>query len=84
MVRAHAHARGSEYGPDGDTVAELPLVDDEGALVDSDTVHATYDKDMFEWPGGWGTDERMCLEMNAPRPCTVMAVVMGLVETDKK
>ncbi len=83
MVMANTHAQGVTYGPDFDTLDSLPLIDDEGALVDPDTVHATYDKDMFEWPGGWGTDERMCLEMNAPRPATILGVVVGIDEEDK-
>ena len=82
MVMANVHAQGVKYGPDFDTLDDLPQVE-EGALVDLDSVHEAYDMDMFEWPGGWGTDERMCLEMNAPRPATVMAVVAGLIETDK-
>ena len=83
LIMANTHAQGVTYGPDFDTLDSLPLIDDEGAAVDPDTIHAAYDKDMFEWPGGWGPDERMCLEMNAPRPCTVMAVVVGIDETDK-
>ncbi len=83
MVMADTHAQGVKYGPDFDTLDDLPLVDDEGAVINTDTIHASYDKDMFEWPGGWGTDERMCLEMNAPRPATIMGVVVGIKETDK-
>lgn len=83
LLLANTHAQGIKYGPDFDTLDELPLIDDEGAPVDLDKIHATYDKDMLEWPGGWGTDERMCLEMNAPRPATCLGVVVGLKETDK-
>ncbi len=83
MVMANTHAQGLKYGPTFETMDNLPLIE-EGAVVDSDTIHAEYDMDMFEWPGGWGTDERMCLEMNAPRPVTIMGVVVSLEETDKK
>ena len=83
MVMANTHHQGIKYGPSFTTMDELPLIDDEGAEVDTDVIHASYDKDMFEWPGGWGTDERMCLEMNAPRPATIMGVVVGIKETDK-
>ena len=83
LILANTHAQGVKYGPDFDTLDSLPLIDNEGAEVDTDSIHAEYDKDMFEWPGGWGTDERMCLEMNAPRPATVMGVVVGIDETDK-
>ncbi|HUT56427.1 MAG TPA: hypothetical protein VNA25_00975 [Phycisphaerae bacterium] len=83
MLMQNVHAQGVKYGPDFTTMDDLPLIDDKGAAVDTDSVHSEYDKDMFEWPGGWGTDERMCLEMNAPRPATVLGVVMGIDETDK-
>ncbi len=83
LIMANTHAQGVTYGPDFDTLDALPAIDDEGAEVASHTIHEAYDKDMFEWPGGWGTDERMCLEMNAPRPATVMGVVVGIDETDK-
>jgi len=83
MIMANTHAQGVRYGPDFTTMDDLPLVDDEGAVIDTDTIHSEFDKDMFEWPGGWGTDERMCLECNAPRPATIMGVVVGIDETDK-
>jgi hypothetical protein len=83
LVMANTHAQGVTYGPNFSTLDGLPLIDDEGAEVVGHTIHKEYDKDMFEWPGGWGTDERMCLEFNAPRPATVMAVVVGIDETDK-
>lgn len=82
MIMANTHPQGVTYGPDFDTLDALPLIED-GAPVDTDVIHSEYDKDMFEFPGGWEPDARLCLEMNAPRPCTVMAVVVGLEETDK-
>lgn len=82
MMLVNTHAQGVKYGPNFDTLDDLPKTED-GALVDTDSVHSEYDKDMFEWPGGWGTDERMCLEMNAPRPATVLGVVVGVDEKDK-
>ena len=83
MIMQNVHAQGVKYGPNFTTMDDLPLIDNKGAEVDTDSVHSEYDKDMFEWPGGWGTDERMCLEMNAPRPATILGVVMGIDETDK-
>lgn len=82
LVAANLHAQGLKYGPTFDVMDDLPQIE-EGAVVDLDSIHSTYDMDMFEWPGGWSPDARMCLEMNAPRPCTVMGVVVGLIETDK-
>ena len=36
--------------------------------------------DMMSFPGEWNTDSRLCLKAAAPRPCTVLAAVVG-VET---
>lgn len=83
LLATNMHAQGLKYGPDFDNLDDLPLIDNEGTEVKPDTIHATYDLPMFEWPGGWGPDQRMCLEMNAPRPATVLGVVVGLKETDK-
>ncbi len=82
LVAANLHAQGFKYGPSFDVMDNLPQVE-EGTLVDLDSVHESYDMDMFEWPGGWEPDARMCLEMNAPRPATVLGVVVGIDETDK-
>ena len=82
LVMRNTHAQGVKYGPDFDTLDDLPLIE-EGAPVDTDSIHSEYDMDMFEFPGGWKPDSRLCLEMNAPRPATIMGVVVGLEETDK-
>ncbi len=83
LLLANTHPLGVKYGPNFDTLDDMPLIDDEGAEVDTDAIWAEYDKDMFEFPGGWGPDERLCLEMNAPRPATVLGVVVGIDEHDK-
>jgi hypothetical protein len=41
--------------------------------VTGGSVWESYDEDMIEFPGEWDTDNRMCLEANAPRPCTILA-----------
>lgn len=82
LMLQDTHHKGVKIGPDFETMDDLPLIE-EGVLVADDTVHASYDYDMQEWPGGWETDARMCLEMNAPRPATVLGVVVGIEEHDK-
>jgi hypothetical protein len=38
---------------------------------------------MIEVPGSWNTDARLCLLAQAPFPCTVGAVVIGLETREK-
>lgn len=80
FILADTHAQGLQYGPDFTTMDNLPLIEN-GAAVDTTSVWESYDEDQVRFPGDWDTDNRLCLEMNAPRPCTVMAVTV-LYETE--
>ena len=74
LMLKNTHARGLRFGPTL-TDAEmdyLPLVY-QGTPVDTDTIYSSYDDDPATFPGGWGTDQRMCLKASAPRPVTVLA-----------
>lgn len=82
LILQYTHAQGLQYGPDFDTLDDLPLVEDFDEL-DPDTVHELYDKDSFEFPGEWSTDSRLCLVANAPRPCTVLAATITMQLNDK-
>lgn len=82
LILQYTHCRGLQYGPDFDTLDDLPLVEDYDEL-DPDTVHELYDKDSFEFPGEWSTDSRLCLVANAPRPCTVLAATLTMQTNDK-
>lgn len=72
LVLAWVHAKGIRYGQDFTTLQDLPEIED-GTLVTSGTVHTTYDEDEFTFPGSWLSDARLCLQAQAPRPCTVLA-----------
>lgn len=82
LILQYTHCQGLQYGPDFDTLDDLPLVEDFDEL-DPDTVHTLYDKDSFEFPGEWSTDSRLCLVANAPRPCTVLAATLTMQLNDK-
>jgi len=60
----------------------LPLVRD-GANTASDTVYSEYDEESFAFPGTWDTDSRLCLQASSPRPCTILAAIVG-VETNAR
>jgi hypothetical protein len=82
VVLADTHARGLKYGQDFDNLSGLPLVEDE-QIVDPDYIWRAYDKPSFPIDGTWDTDARICLRASAPRPCTVLGIVMGIEAHDK-
>jgi hypothetical protein len=77
LVMANTHNQGIKYGQDFDNLSNMPGMED-GAPVPANTVWEDYDKEMFTLDGTWDTDARLCLQMAAPRPCTVMAGIIGV------
>lgn len=82
LILADTHAQGLRYGPSFETMDDLPMVE-HGADVAGDAVWDAYAADMVAFPGEWGTDNRLCLEANAPRPATVMAAVLSVDRQEK-
>lgn len=69
------HSSGLKYGYSFDQMDYLPLtykMEVQGANV----VRDSYDQEAQALPGNWDTDSRLCLEGNAPLPCTVQALSM--------
>ncbi|MBO9380024.1 hypothetical protein GG804_24970 [Sphingomonas histidinilytica] len=77
VVAADIHAQGVQYGPDFDTMDDLPLIED-GARLDLDAIRDAYDEPMFTFSGRWDTDCRVCLKAQAPRPATLLAAVIEI------
>lgn len=82
FVLQDTHALGLSYGStfdlDGNGLSQLddlPLMED-GALVDPDSIWKSYDKPSMELDGGWDSDARICLQAQAPLPCTVLAAIV--------
>lgn len=82
LVLADTHAKGIQYGPSFDILDDLPLMEAEAA-VDQDSIWDSYDAEGFEFNGEWNTDSRVCLQANAPRPATVLGMVIGQNTNDK-
>ena len=82
VVLADTHARGLKYGQDFDHLSGLPRVEGE-KVVDPDYIWRSYDKPSFPIDGTWDSDARICLRASAPRPCTVLGLVMGIEGHDK-
>jgi len=74
LMLADTHRRGLRFGPDFDTLDDMPLIED-GTLV-TDEVTEDFDNDPIEFPGGWSASLRICLQAQAPRPATVLAVAL--------
>ena len=84
LILANTHHKGIKYGPTLDDTGSL-LMDDmpgieNGASV-GDGVYTTYDEQVIEFPGLWTTDMRLCLQAQAPRPATVMAIALEMEQS---
>lgn len=82
MILYNTHYKGVKYGRDFSNLDDLP--DTRGYTdVPVDTVYDVYDENSVEFPGVWDTDSRICLQASAPRPATVLAITISMVENDK-
>ena len=77
LIARNLHPLGLQYGPDFDTMDDLPTTERHEA-VGADVMRDDYDEDSFPFPGEWGPDSRVCLKASAPRPATVLAVLAEL------
>jgi hypothetical protein len=82
VVLHNTHYQGLTYGQDFDHLDPLPLVVQEEEL-DEHTIHAQLDEDMFEINSTYDTDPRLCLQAEAPRPCTLIAATFALSRSEK-
>lgn len=82
VILKNTHYQGLKYGRDFNNLNDLPLVKD-GAVVAADTVYDVYDEESFSFDGAWDTDSRLCLQAQAPRPCTLLAAVISVEEHGK-
>lgn len=77
LVLFNTHCQGLQYGKNFSSMQDLPSVVN-GAPVAANTIFAQYDHEMFSFPGDWDTDSRLCLQAQAPLPCTLLAAVVGV------
>lgn len=82
IIAQNLHKTGLQYGPSFDELWDLPDVVDFQEVSD-DTVYSTFDQDTFPGGGHWSTDSRLCLQSQAPKPCTLLGCVMGITTNDK-
>jgi hypothetical protein len=82
LVLFDAGSQGLAFGQRFDALDSLPLVE-AGAATPAATTWSEYDEPMIETPGSWQTDARLCLLAQAPNPCTVGGVVIGIATNER-
>lgn len=82
VILHNTHYLGLQYGPDFDTLDDLPLVEQE-QTTSADYIWPEYDMDLFEFAGDWDVDSRLCLKASSPRPCTVLCAVVQITTHDR-
>jgi hypothetical protein len=80
LVLADAHTKGLKFGPDFDHLDDMPGV--EAGTSVGESVSSSYDENLIEFPGVWDTDLRICLQAQAPRPCTVLSATIAIEAND--
>lgn len=75
LILADVHARGLKYGPDFTRMDPIALVF-QGRMVGNNEILADRDDEATTFPGEWSSDSRLCLQAQAPRPCSILAAVM--------
>jgi len=82
LVLFDTHYQGVQYGQRFDVLDSLPLMEADQATA-AGTIWSEYDEPMIEVPGEWNTDARLAMLAQAPTPCAIAGVVIG-VETNEK
>ena len=77
LILADTHYQGLEFGQDFVHMDNLPLVED-GKTTDADTIWTEFDNDRMIIPGTYDEDTRIALKATAPKPCTILGVVMDV------
>lgn len=78
LVGAWLHPKGIQFGPDFDNMNDLPEIEN-GTTVPPNTIRISYDQDPIVFPGVWDPDARLCIQAQAPRPATILAMVPDFV-----
>jgi hypothetical protein len=82
LILENTHYQGLQHGPSFDQLDELPNVED-AEEVPADKIWDQYDKEDFPFDGNWDTDSRIVLVANAPKPCTVLAMILTVHTSER-
>lgn len=81
FVLADAYPQSLRFGPDFDTLDDMPLYENSEEV--GDDVRESYDEELIEFPGEWNSDSRLCIQAASPRPVTVLAAVLAYEAEEK-
>jgi hypothetical protein len=82
LVMYDTHYQGLQFGQRFDALDSPPLYEADQPTP-AGTVWSEYDEPMMEVPGEWNTDARLCLLAQAPTPCTLGGVVIGMTTNER-
>lgn len=84
VILGTCHNNGLFYGKSLDVtdLQPLPRKLNEREITNVDEIFDGEEFTPFPFPGDFSTDSRFCLAAKAPRPCTLLAAVIGLAEHD--
>lgn len=82
LILGNSHYQGLRYGGDFSHLDNLPLIE-QGKASSGTPVRTSYDADSIEFNGSIDTDSRVCLQFDAPRGATVLALVLSISTHDK-
>ncbi len=82
LVMYDTDYQGVQFGQRFDVLDDLPLYEADQE-TGAGTTWSEYDEPMIEVPGSWNTDARLCLLAQAPNPCTVSGIVIGMTTNEK-
>jgi len=77
LIMFDTDAQGVRFGQRFDVMDAMPQKEAE-QLTPAGTIWSEYDEAAISVPGEWDTDARLCLLAQAPRPCTIGGVVVGV------
>lgn len=80
LLLNNTHRSGVTYGGDFDHLDDMPG-NVNGVNLSDDYIHEDYDQPMESLNGDWSTDERLCLQSEAPKPAMIVAITLT-VETN--
>ena len=83
FVAQNLHNQGIQYGPDFDTLYDMPKVE-QGQETDPDFIWDDYHEDNFSFGGEWKPDSRVCLQSTAPKPATILAAIAEFESVERR
>lgn len=84
VVVYNTHSKGLRYGRDFDNMDTFPEINPvTGKKTPYNTIFSALDTPQFSFNGNWDTDSRLCLEAQAPRPCTLLACEIAITTNDR-